>query len=143
MWRLLLILAAVLYSLSPIDILPDYHIPVLGYLDDVAVWYLLWKIFARLNRRNETFQSGRATENRSYQQENPEGKQHTATPRSPHDILGVSPMATEDEIKQAYRQLAAQYHPDKVTHLGEEFKTLAEKRFKEIQEAYQELSGEK
>ncbi len=142
MLRLLLILAAVLYSLSPIDILPDYHIPVLGYLDDVAVWFLLWKIFARLNRRMETFQNVRGAGNGSFQQEDTEERQHTAAPRSPHEILGVSAMATVDEIKQAYRQLAAQYHPDKVTHLGEEFKTLAEKRFKEIQEAYQELSGE-
>jgi DnaJ-class molecular chaperone len=35
--------------------------------------------------------------------------------------------------------LAGQYHPDKVSHLGEEFRQLAEKRFKEIQVAYQEL----
>jgi len=46
-----------------------------------------------------------------------------------------------DEIKSAYRKLAAQYHPDKVNHLGDEFKTLAEKKFKEIQEAYEELVG--
>jgi DnaJ like chaperone protein len=31
------------------------------------------------------------------------------------------------------------YHPDKVIHLGEEFRELAENRFKEIQKAYQEL----
>ena len=44
-----------------------------------------------------------------------------------------------DILKHAYRLLAGKYHPDKVAHLGDEFKALAEKRFKEIQKAYQEL----
>ncbi|HUT69368.1 MAG TPA: DnaJ domain-containing protein [Desulfatiglandales bacterium] len=42
-------------------------------------------------------------------------------------------------MKNAYRKLANKYHPDKVDHLGDEFRVLAEQRFKEIQEAYQEL----
>jgi len=58
----------------------------------------------------------------------------------PYEILGVNRHASESEIKNAYRKLANKYHPDKVNHLGDEFKSLAEKRFKEIQEAYQKLS---
>ena len=34
-----------------------------------------------------------------------------------------------------------EYHPDKVAHLGEDFKALAEKRFREIQAAYRALGG--
>ena len=49
--------------------------------------------------------------------------------------------ATKEEIKAAYKRLASQYHPDKVSHLGEEFRVLAEQKFKEIQRAYQELSS--
>ncbi|MGD9175195.1 MAG: DnaJ domain-containing protein, partial [Desulfobacterales bacterium] len=60
---------------------------------------------------------------------------------NPHRILGVSDKASAEEIKHAYRELANKYHPDKLEHLGDEFKTLAEKRFKEIQQAYQELTG--
>ena len=51
----------------------------------------------------------------------------------------VSRSASPDEIKSAYRRLAAKYHPDKVVHLGEEFRELAEQRFKKIQQAYREL----
>src|SRR5579862_8474215 len=48
------------------------------------------------------------------------------------NILGISKTATEDEIKKAYRKLAHQYHPDKTG--GDD------KKFKEINEAYQVLS---
>jgi molecular chaperone DnaJ len=52
-----------------------------------------------------------------------------------YSILGVEKTATEDEIKQAYRRLAKRYHPDK--NRGDK---EAERRFKEINEAYEVLS---
>ncbi|KKQ46710.1 MAG: Chaperone protein DnaJ [Candidatus Woesebacteria bacterium GW2011_GWC1_38_13] len=54
-----------------------------------------------------------------------------------YDILGVAKSASADEIKKAYRKQALEWHPDK--HSGAE-KETAEKRFKEINEAYQVLS---
>jgi DnaJ like chaperone protein len=54
-------------------------------------------------------------------------------------VLGVEPGADFDRIKAAYRQLSQQYHPDKVAHLGEEFRKVAEEKMKEINEAYQIL----
>lgn len=50
-----------------------------------------------------------------------------------YSILGVSKTASQDEIKKAYRKLAHQHHPDKAS--GDE------KKFKEINEAYQTLSN--
>ena len=54
-------------------------------------------------------------------------------------ILGLAPGADFAEIKAAYRKLSMQYHPDKVGHLGEEFKKVAEEKMKEINNAYEYL----
>jgi len=56
-----------------------------------------------------------------------------------YEILGLAPGASAEEIKSAYRKLSMQYHPDKVTHLGEEFRRVAEEKMKELNEAYQHL----
>lgn len=53
-----------------------------------------------------------------------------------YDILGVSKGASQDEIKKAYRKQALEWHPDK----HKDNKEVAEKRFKEINAAYQILS---
>lgn len=52
-----------------------------------------------------------------------------------YDILGISKSASKDEVKKAFRKLAAKYHPDK--------KTGDEAKFKEISEAYSTLSDDK
>lgn len=54
-------------------------------------------------------------------------------------LLGLTNSATKDEIKKSYRQLTKKYHPDKVQHLGEEFRVQAEKKMQEINHAYDEL----
>lgn len=54
--------------------------------------------------------------------------------------LGLEPGADKDAIKKAYRKLSMQYHPDKVRHLGEEFRTVAEEKMKEINAANDYLS---
>src|SRR3989344_584250 len=59
------------------------------------------------------------------------------TSKDYYEILGVSRNATDDQIKQAYRRLAREHHPDVVKD-GD--KSSAEARFKEINEAYQVLS---
>ena len=53
--------------------------------------------------------------------------------------LGIPNHSSQEEIKKAYRDLTKKYHPDKVQHLGEEFKDQAEKRMQEINAAYDEI----
>lgn len=55
--------------------------------------------------------------------------QHYAT-------LGLEKGASAEEVKKAYRKLSMQYHPDKVGHLGAEFRAIAEDKMKEINAAY-------
>jgi DnaJ like chaperone protein len=59
--------------------------------------------------------------------------------RSAHELLGVEPGASQQEIRRAYQQRIREYHPDKVANLAEELRELAEMRTKEINAAYQEL----
>ncbi|MEE4240372.1 MAG: DnaJ domain-containing protein [Desulfopila sp.] len=67
-------------------------------------------------------------------------QQHHAARQSSSEqyyaVLGLEPGADMEEIKKAYRKLSMKYHPDKVRHLGEEFRTIAEEKMKEINAAY-------
>ena len=55
-----------------------------------------------------------------------------------YELLGVNKDASDQEIKKAYRKLAKKYHPDANSDNKEE----AEKKFKEIAEAYEVLSDD-
>ena len=54
---------------------------------------------------------------------------------SAYRVLGVSPNASDDEVKKAYRRLALEHHPDKVVALGDDIRKAAEKKFQEINAA--------
>jgi len=62
---------------------------------------------------------------------------------SAYKILGLDSNAEVSEIKVAYRKMATKYHPDKVSHLGEEFSKVAEEKFKAINDAYQKIKKER
>jgi hypothetical protein len=127
---------AIIYTLSPYDILPDMAVGW-GWLDDLVILYLLWRFFyaarrigPQTDRDNQRHGGGAVGDSET-----------DRGPKDPYTILGVKRDASTDEIKHAYLQLANKYHPDKVHHLGEEFSEMAEKRFKEIEAAYRELTN--
>ncbi len=62
---------------------------------------------------------------------------------SAYKILEISPDATNDELKKAYRELDKKYHPDKVSHLGEEIKKAAEVKIVELNAAYEAVKDER
>jgi uncharacterized Zn finger protein (UPF0148 family) len=57
----------------------------------------------------------------------------------PYQVLGIARDASKEEIKTAYFNLIKQYHPDKVSHLGQEFQKLADEKAQLINRAYQIL----
>lgn len=62
---------------------------------------------------------------------------------SAYKILGVERDAGDEEIKRVYRKLAIEYHPDKVSYLGEDFKKDAEEKFQKINAAYEKIKKER
>ena len=54
-----------------------------------------------------------------------------------HEVLEVSPMASLAEIKQAYREKVAKYHPDKVAQMGPELHKVANEMTAKINNAYE------
>lgn len=59
----------------------------------------------------------------------------------PYSVLGVPSNASNDEIKKAYRELSRKYHPD--SYVDNPLSGLAEEKFKEVQEAYDQVMKER
>ncbi|HLN21704.1 MAG TPA: TerB family tellurite resistance protein [Bacteroidales bacterium] len=60
-----------------------------------------------------------------------------------YKILEVEKTVSDEELKKAFRKMAMKYHPDKVTHLGDEFKKTAEEKFRMVNEAYDRIKKER
>ena len=128
------------YFLFPFDLIMD-KLGLFGKLDDVILIVVLFWAIDRAQKfrgfHSEARQHGR--ERRRQEKEGPSAQAEPPIPRSPHEVLGISLGASNGEIKKAYRQLMARYHPDKFSHLGTDFEATAHRKTQEIVNAYQQL----
>ena len=58
-------------------------------------------------------------------------------------ILEIDPSTSDKQVKEAYRKMANKYHPDKVSHLGDDLQRIAEDKFKAVNNAYQTIKKER
>lgn len=151
--KILMYLLPLLYVLSPYDLLPDFLLGW-GWIDDLLLLGFLWWQYSRYKKKRQYYQNiydqyrragaGGQYQGKRWQGEDFKRGENIRTARGrrdPYEVLGIDRTASREDIRKAYRRLVNKYHPDKVVHLGEEFQALAEEKFKEIQEAYQELTS--
>ena len=142
--KIMLILFGLAYLISPVDIIPDLLVPYVGWIDDslviFAIYHLIrhgelpWFLFKK--KRVGGTQKSTGNYEKTSRHRNPKQAPYE---NADHEILGVPANATWEEIQKAYKEKIKQYHPDKVSHLGEEFSHLASEKFLEIQKAYDAL----
>lgn len=149
MW---LIVAGLLYFIFPYDLLPDF-LGFAGRIDDLLIIaWLVWfyrkhsKSFAASGLGFESSSGG--AEKTGVEGEARQGAaagaktsktSNTSDAFDAYAVLGIPRSASPDAIQTAYRARMGEYHPDKVSHLGEELQRLAHEKSQQIQRAYQQL----
>jgi len=153
--KIVLIIFGLAYLISPVDIIPDLLLPFVGWIDDgVVIATIVYLIrYGRLpnfffkkqgpfkqpfNQKTTNFTSNKKNGQNS-DQHNQKKTSSNHFPKTPYEILGIGSNASKKEIQTAYKEAIKKYHPDKLSHLGEEFSDLANEKFLEIQKAYDTL----
>lgn len=62
---------------------------------------------------------------------------------SSYKILEIEKSSSNEEIKKAYRRMAMKYHPDKVSHLGDDIRKSADEKFARVNQAYEKIKKER
>jgi DnaJ like chaperone protein len=62
---------------------------------------------------------------------------------SDYKILEIHNSAPDEEVKKAYKKMAIKFHPDKVSHLGEEYQQDAKEKFQKVQQAYENIKKQR
>lgn len=162
--KFILILLGLAYLISPVDAIPELYLPLVGWIDDSLVMLCLYHLirYGRLpsflfkkGTKQSSGEKGKGPEaaqkkyrnagpnrsNATGQSTKENASDRTGTFKSAYEILDVDDSASWSDIQNAYKNKAKQYHPDKLSHLGEEFSNLANEKFLEIQQAYAKLKS--
>lgn len=121
------IVLALIYFVFPVDLVPDMFGPI-GRIDDIAVFGLaLWRVYSA-GKKSATVQPP------------PSQSAGVKRPTDPFELFQIPRTASREQIDARYKELALQYHPDRVAHLGEELRKVAHEKMIEIQRAYETIS---
>lgn len=129
-------LLALLYLLSPVDLVPDAG--AVGFLDDILILLSVWW-WARQQARSP-HQGEKEPEDSNRGQKAPGATAEAEQRWDPYKVLGVERGASREQIARAYREQMKRYHPDRVADLGKELQEVAHRKTIEIQRAYEELN---
>lgn len=129
--RYLFIFIGIVYLVVPFDFVPD-PMGAIGRLDDLLLIVYLYFKYRRI--RAEASRRGPGQAAPRYPQ-----PEESKSEKTPAEVFDLAPNASRAEITARYRELMTQYHPDKVSHLGEDLKRLAHNKTLEIQGAYESL----
>ena len=145
------ILIIIIYILFPMDLIPEFFGPA-GILDDLLIALGLFYYLRSLSKKK--LQAGPADEagrrydpGRSDQHQHYSNKEAPSTDdkkvMDPYEIIGVSRDRPFEEIQKKYKEQVLKYHPDRTQHLGKELQELAEKKTKDLNEAFQRIRAER
>jgi DnaJ like chaperone protein len=145
LWLPTIFIAGITYIASWIDLLPDAMIGV-GWLDDIAVAIAMVWFFTTWLPKNKHriywFKAKAKARSQTGRQEAPGSANGAPTGEfDPFEVLNLRRGASPEEVKSAYREMLSKYHPDKVSHLGEDFQKIAHEKALDIQRAYEVLVG--
>jgi hypothetical protein len=147
----LLLLLCVLYVVFPLDLIPDF-LGLPGRFDDLLVALgTLYYLYSTSRKIPGTDGSRGARSSRGEQRGHEGGREsegdssRKGAPGSsdPYEVLGVGRSEGFEQIRRRYKEKLLQYHPDRVLHLGKEFQEIAERKTKEITEAFQKILRER
>jgi len=117
------LILALVYFVFPLDLIPDIFGPF-GRIDDLLVFGLaLWRV---MKDRQQRARAQRAEP----------CPPSSSKPSDPYEVFKLQPGASRSEIDARYKELAKDYHPDRVAHLGEDLRKVAHEKMIEIQTAY-------
>ena len=128
----LVITGALLYLVIPWDF--DF-IPIAGRLDDLLVLFLAFNYAWKRKKASPEMPAGGA-------EAGEEEELAEEEERDPYRLLEVERGASEEQVRKAYRDLLARYHPDRVHHLGEEFRLMASRKTVALNRAYDKIKEE-